>query len=134
MKRWLLQNMGLKFLSVLIAVALWAYVGSRQVLEQRLNLHVEFADMPAGMTLEPNVKTNISVNLTGRKDRILDIDPEDLRAVVSLRNAQPGQKEIVVHPRVQPLPVGVTANVADMTLHLIPLTDNSKKSKKKRSS
>jgi YbbR domain-containing protein len=134
MKRWLLQNMGLKFLSLLIAFALWAYVGSRQVLEQRLNLHVEFADMPAGMTLEPNVKTNISVNLTGRKDRILDIDPDDLRAVVSLRNAQPGQKEIIVHPRIQPLPVGVTANVADMTLHLIPLTDNSKKSKKKRSS
>jgi YbbR domain-containing protein len=134
MKRWLLQNMGLKFLSLLIAFALWAYVGSRQVLEQRLNLHVEYADMPAGMTLEPNVKTNISVNLTGRKDRILDIDPEDLRAVVSLRNAQPGQKEIVIHPRVQPLPVGVTANVADITLHLIPLADNSKKTKKNRSS
>ncbi|HTA77792.1 MAG TPA: hypothetical protein VK791_11610 [bacterium] len=134
MKRWLLQNMGLKFLSLLIAFALWAYVGSRQVLEQRLNLHVEFADMPAGMTLEPNVKTSVSVNLTGRKDRILDIDPEDLKAVVSLKNAQPGQKEVVVHPRIQPLPVGVTANVADMTLHLIPLTDNSKKTKKKRSS
>lgn len=133
MKRWLLQNMGLKFLSLLIAFALWAYVGSRQVLEQRLNLHAEFADMPAGMTLEPNVKTNISVNLTGRKDRILDIDPEDLRAVVSLRNALPGQKEIVVHPRVQPLPVGVTANVADITLHLIPLADNSNKTKMKQS-
>lgn len=132
MKRWLFQNMGLKFLSLIIAIALWAYVGSRQVLEQRLNLHVEFADMPAGMTLDPNVKTSVSVSLTGRKDRILDIDPEDLRAVVSLRNAQPGQKEIVVHPKVQPLPVGVTANVADVTLHLIPLTDNSKKIKKKR--
>jgi YbbR domain-containing protein len=131
MRRWLFQNIGLKFLSLLIAFALWAYVGSRQVLEQRLSLHLEFADMPAGMTLDPNVKTNISVNLTGRKDRILDIDPEDLIAVVSLRNAEPGQKEIVVHPKVQPLPIGVTANVADVTLHLIPLVDNSKKLKKK---
>ncbi len=132
MKRWLFQNMGLKFLSLIIAFALWAYVGSRQVLEQRLNLHLQFADMPAGMTLDPNVKTNISVNLTGRKDRILDIDPEDLIAVVSLRNAEPGQKEIVVHPKVQPLPIGVTANVADVTLHLIPLVDNSQKTKRKR--
>jgi YbbR domain-containing protein len=129
MKRWLLQNLGLKFLSLLIAVALWAYVGSRQVLEQKLNLHMEFTDMPAGMTLDPNVRTTISVNLTGRKDRILDIDPEDLKAVVSLRAAQAGQKEIVVRPKVQPLPVGVTANVADVTLHLIPLTDNSKKNR-----
>lgn len=131
MKRWLFQNMGLKFLSLIIAFALWAYVGSRQVLEQRLNVQLEFADMPAGMTLDPSLKTNISVSLTGRKDRILDIDPEDLRAVVSLRNAQSGQKEIVVHPKIQPLPVGVTANVADVTLHLIPV-DNSKKSKKKK--
>jgi YbbR domain-containing protein len=134
MKRWLFQNMGLKFLSLLIAVVLWAYVGSRQMLEQRLNLHLEFADMPVGMTLDSSVKTNISVNLVGRKDRILDIDPESLKAVVSLHNAQPGQKEIIVHPKVQPLPNGVTANVADVTLNLIPLVDNSKKSKKKRSS
>jgi hypothetical protein len=133
MRRWLFQNMGLKFLSLIIAFALWAYVGSRQVLEQRLNVQLEFADMPAGMTLDSGLKTNILVNLTGRKDRILDIDPEDLRAIVSLRNAQSGQKEIVVHPKIQPLPIGVTANVADITLHLIPLADNSKKSIKKRS-
>ena len=68
----------------------------------------------------------------GRKDRILDIDPEDLSALVSLRGAQPGQKEIVVHPKIQNLPVGVTANVMDVTLRLIPLVDNSKKSKKKK--
>jgi YbbR domain-containing protein len=132
MKRWLFQNLGLKFLSLLIAFSLWAYVGSRQVLEQRLSLHLEFADMPAGITLDPNVKTNISVGLIGRKDRILDIDPEDLSALVSLRGAQPGQKEIVVHPKIQNLPVGVTANVMDVTLRLIPLVDNSKKSKKKK--
>jgi YbbR domain-containing protein len=134
MKRWFFQNMGLKFLSLLIAVALWAYVGSRQMLEQRLNLHLEFADMPAGMTLDSNVKTNISVNLIGRKDRILDIDPESLKAVVSLHNAQPEQREMIVRPKIQPLPNGVTANVADVALRLIPLVDNSKKPKKKRNS
>jgi hypothetical protein len=134
MKRWLFQNIGLKFLALVIAFALWAYVGSRQVLEQKLSLHLEFADMPAGMTLDPGVKTNISVSLTGRKDRVLDIDPDDLTALVSLRDAQPGQKVVVVHPRVQPLPVGVTANVADVTLHLIPLDSDSPKPKRKRGS
>jgi len=79
------------------------------------------------------LKPNISVNLIGRKDRVLDIDPDNLKALVSLHNAQPGQKEIIVHPKIQPLPNGVTANVADITLHLIPVVDNSKKSKRKRS-
>jgi len=131
MKRWFFQNIGLKFLSLLIAVALWAYVGSRQVLEQRLSLHLEFSDMPAGMTLDPNVHTNISVTLVGRKDRVLEIDPQDLHAVVSLHNAQPGQKEITVHPHIQPLPSGVSVNTPDITLKLIPIVDNSKKHKGK---
>jgi len=130
MKRWLFQNIGLKLLALLVAFALWAYVGSRQVLEQRLSLHLEFTDVPAGMTLDPNVKTNILVNLTGRKDRILEVDTDNLKAVVSLHNAQPGQKEIMVHPKVQPLPYGVTANSSDIAVRLIPLVDNSKKKRR----
>lgn len=130
MKRWLFQNIGLKLLSLLIAFALWAYVGSRQVLEQRVTLHLEFADMPASMTLDPNVSTNISVVLIGRKDRVLDIDPQALHAVVSLKNAQPGQKEITVHPHIQPIPAGVNVNTPDVTVKLIPSADNSKKHKR----
>jgi len=130
MKRWLFQNIGLKFLSLIIAFALWAYVGSRQVLEQRLNLHLEFADIPAGMTLDPNVHTNLSITLVGRKDRVLEVDPEELHAIVSLKAAQPGQKELTVHPRIQPLPNGVNVNTPDVTVHLLPLVDNLKKNKR----
>ncbi len=130
MKRWLFQNIGLKLLSVLIAFALWAYVGSRQVLEQRVNLHLEFADMPVGMTLDPNIHTNISATLIGRKDRILDIDPQELHAVVSLKNVQSGQKEISVHPHIQPLPNGVSVNTPDVTIRLVPIAENAKKHKR----
>jgi YbbR domain-containing protein len=130
MKRWLFQNIGLKFLSLIIAFALWAYVGSRQVLEQRVSLHLEFADMPAGMTLDPNVHTNISVTLVGRKDRVLDIDPQELHAVVSLKNAQSGQKEVTVHPHIQPLPNGVGVNTPDITVRLMPIVDSLKKNKR----
>ena len=130
MKRWLFQNIGLKFLSLIIAFALWAYVGSRQVLEQRVSLHLEFADMPAGMTLDPNVHTNISVTLVGRKDRVLDIDPQELHAVVSLKNAQSGQIEVTVHPHIQPLPNGVGVNTPDITVRLMPIVDSLKKNKR----
>ena len=130
MKRWLFQNIGLKFLSLIIAFALWAYVGSRQVLEQRVSLHLEFADMPAGMTLDPNVHTNISVTLVGRKDRVLDIDPQVLHALVSLKNAQSGQKEVTVHPHIQPLPNGVGVNTPDITVRLMPIVDSLKKNKR----
>ena len=120
MKRWIFDNLGLKVLAVFIAFVLWAYVGSRQVLERRMTLHVELTDIPAGMTVDSSVRTNIPVLLTGRKDSLLDINPDDLKAVVSLKGFQPGQKQVVVHPRIQPLPDGVNVSVADLTVPLNP--------------
>ncbi len=122
MKRWIFQNLGLKVMAFVIAIALWAYVGSRQILERRLTLHLELTDIPAGMTVDSNVRTSIPINLIGRKESVLDLDPEDLKAVVSLKGYLPGQKEMVVHPRVQPLPPGVTVSSSDIPVHLVPLT------------
>lgn len=136
MRRLLFENLGLKVLALLIAFALWAYVGSRQILERRMTLHVELTDIPAGMTVDSAVRTFIPVLLTGRKDSILDIDADDLKAVVSLRGYQPGQKQIVVHPRVQPLPDGVDVSVPDMAISLAPLAQpkdpDGKKTKRRR--
>ena len=134
MKRLLLDNLGFKVLALFLAFILWAYVGSRQVLERKLTLHLELGDMPAGMTLDSNVKTSIPVVLTGRKESILDVDPDDLKATVSLKSYVEGQKVLVVHPKVQPLPEGVTANLSDITLHLVPLAvpDDLIKNKKTR--
>ena len=132
MKRLLLENLGLKILALFLASMLWAYVGSRQVLEMKLTLHLELNDMPGGMTLDSNVKTSIPVILTGRKESILDVDKEELKAVVSLKGYLTGQKDLVVHPKVQPLPSGVTANLSDITLHLVPLNDPNDTSKKKK--
>ncbi len=123
MKRWIFQNFGLKALAVLIAVALWAYVGSRQVLERRMTLHIEFTDIPAGVTLGPDVKTLIPAVLIGRPESLVDLDPDELKAVVSLKGCQPNQKLVIVHPRIPDLPNGVRANVSDLQVPLIPAPD-----------
>lgn len=131
MKRLLFENIGLKVLAILIALALWAFVGSRQVLERRMNLRIEYTDIPANVSLAPNIKTAVQALLIGRKESVLDLSPEDLKAVVSLKSYQAGQREILVHPRVQPLPTGVTANVIDLTVPLVLPSDTKDKSKKK---
>lgn len=119
MKRWLFENIGLKVLAVFIAFALWAYVGSRQVLERRMNLHIEFTDIPMGITLGPNVRTSIPVVLVGRPESLVEIDPDELAAVVSLKGCQPSQKEVTVHPKIPDLPDGVKANVSDFQVPLL---------------
>lgn len=135
MRRWIFENFGLKVLAVFIAFSLWAYLGSRQVMEQRMNIHVELTDIPSGMTVDSTVRPTISAILTGRKDRILDIDSDDLKAVVSLKGFQPGQKQGVVHPRIQPLPDGVIVSVQDIPIALVPQAqakDQDAKKKKRK--
>jgi YbbR domain-containing protein len=123
MRRWFLENLGLKAMAFFIALALWAYVGSRQVLEQKMTLNLELTDIPAGMMVDSNVKTTIPVVFVGRKDAILKLDPDGLTAVVDLKDFAPTKKDMIVHPtvRVQPLPSGVTIPATTIAVHLIPV-------------
>jgi YbbR domain-containing protein len=132
MKRWLFDNIGLKILALVITLILWAFVGSREILERKMTLRLELTDIPAGVTVDSKLKTSLSVILIGRKESVLEVDPEELKAVVSLKAYQPGSREMVVRPKVQPLPVGVTANVNDIQLSLLPPPEESKSSKKKQ--
>jgi YbbR domain-containing protein len=120
MKRFFLDNLGLKLLALLIALCLWAYVGSREVLDRKVIVHLQLTDIPQGMTVDASVRTAIPVLLTGRKENILDIDGDDLSAIVSLRNYVPGKQDLPVHPVIRPLPLGVTASTPDLTIHLVP--------------
>lgn len=132
MKRWIFENLGLKALAVLIAVLLWAYVGSRQVIEQRKNLRIEFNDVPAGVAMGPNVKTSVPVVMIGRPESFRDLDQDDFKAVVSLREWKPNETQIVVHPRIEPLPEGVNISVPDLTIPLVlPLKSAGSDKKKK---
>jgi YbbR domain-containing protein len=130
MKRWIFDNFGLKVLAVFIAIALWAYVGSRQIMDQRYQISLELTDIPAGMKVDPDsVKPSISVIFHGKRDDVVGRDPTDFKVVVSLKGYSQGQKEMVVHPRLQPMPTGVIASVADLTIRLIPLEENKEKKK-----
>ena len=98
MNRWLFENLGLKILALFIAIALWAYVGTRQIIDRRVTVSVELTDIPPGVTVDPRVRTSVPVVLTGRKESVLDLDGDDLTAVVSLKGTTPDESEVLVHP------------------------------------
>lgn len=120
MKRWIFENFNLKLLAIFIAFLLWAYVDLKQVLDHKhLTLYVELTDIPAGMALDPTAKTSVSVMLIGKN--VKDLEADDLDATASLKDTPPGQEEVVVRPKIQQLPEGVTASVHDLKVHLIAL-------------
>ncbi|HUO56799.1 MAG TPA: CdaR family protein [bacterium] len=135
MNRWLFENLRLKILALLIGVALWAYVDSRQVLDHRkMRVQVEFTDIPAGMALDPSIKKTVMIQLVGSKETLQDLDPEDLTVEASLKDMTPGTEEADVRPKVSSLPKGVTASASDVRVKLVAADesrDNGKKKSKK---
>jgi len=132
MRRWLFENFRLKLLALFIACALWAYQDSKQVLEHRkMTLHLDVTDIPAGMDLDPNVRTSASVLLVGNKETIQDLDPEDLNAVVSLKNIPVTEGEVTAQPKIQSLPKGVTGSAREVKIHLVTVNNPNTSPKKK---
>ncbi len=118
MKSWWLQDIPLKLLALGLAVALWAYVGSNQVLERKVDLKAVFTDLPTGALLTEEVKSNVSFILVGRRERILPLDPGTLKAIVSLKGVPVPVRDYPVRFTVKGLPKGVALDAAPVLISL----------------
>jgi len=120
MRRFILENSGLKLLSLFVALMLWVYIGTGQMLERRENVQLEFADIPSGLRLAPDVRTQVAVAFSGRRDPIRQLNPDEMKAVVSLKpGSGPGQ-DLRIVPRIRNLPKGIMADIPSLTVRLVP--------------
>ncbi len=62
---------------------------------------------------------------------VKDLEADDLDATASLKGTAAGQEEVVVRPKIEQLPEGVTASVHDLKVHLIPLDLSTEYPKRK---
>jgi len=67
--RWLLEDIGLKLTALILAFILWAFVGTNQVLERKMDLKAVFNDVPVGAVLTEDVRNTVPVILVGRRRR-----------------------------------------------------------------
>ncbi len=119
MKRFFTENTALKLSSLLAALLLWAYVGTSQMIERRETVQLEFAGIPAGLSLGPGVRGQVTAVFSGRRDPIRLLNPEEVKAVVQFRPGVPVGSDFVVTPHLLNMPKGVTADVANLKLRLI---------------
>jgi YbbR domain-containing protein len=111
MKRPLFNDLGLKTVAVILAFALWLYVGTNQVLERRVDLKVVFTDLPADSVLSTDVQSSLTVLLVGRKERVGSIETRDLKALVSLQGVPVPSRDYPVKVQIANIPKGVAADV-----------------------
>lgn len=90
----LLKNIGLKAISLLLAVLLWFQIAGQQVVQRAVPVPVEFINMPVGLEITNDYTKRINVFISKRSS--VQLDESRLAAVFDLSEAEPGTEVIPV--------------------------------------
>lgn len=89
---WLLDNKGLKLLSILLAIVL--FILSRQPIAHiRFNgVPVEFRGIPSGMEIVNIDNPLVSVQLQGPRNLVMGLSSNQISVIANLTNKEPGER------------------------------------------
>ncbi|MGB8685263.1 MAG: CdaR family protein [Candidatus Binatus sp.] len=92
-------DIGLRILSVVLAVGLWIFVnaGERGSVES-LTVPISYASLPQGMVIVNHPPTQVKIEVTGPRTLLSLLDPERLTLKIDPASLAPGQSEIKVYP------------------------------------
>lgn len=93
-----LENKGLKLLSILLAILLFAF--SRQpISDVRINeVPVEFRGIPPGVEIVGDQGQLVSVRLQGPRDIVRSLNANQISVTANLSNKEPGDRIAQLHP------------------------------------
>ena len=101
------RNLGLKFLSTLVAILLWLVVAGERVVERVMRAPVEFQNLPAGLELVGNPPDTVEVRLRGSSGALSRMAAGDMSAVLDLATARPGRRLFHITPSQVTVPYGI---------------------------
>jgi YbbR domain-containing protein len=101
------RNLGLKFLSTLVALMLWLIVAGERVVERVMRAPLEFQNLPAGLEIVGDPPDTVDVRLRGSSGALSRMTAGDMAAVLDLATARPGQRLFHVTAGQVHVPYGV---------------------------
>lgn len=101
------RNLGLKFLSTLVAIMLWLIVAGERVVERVMRAPVEFQNLPAGLELVGNPPDTVEVRLRGSSGALSRMGAGDMSAVLDLTTARPGRRLFHITASQVSVPYGI---------------------------
>ncbi|OFV97536.1 MAG: hypothetical protein A3F68_11675 [Acidobacteria bacterium RIFCSPLOWO2_12_FULL_54_10] len=93
------KNIVLKFLSLVIAIAIWGLAGGNDpVIEATLRVPIAFRNLPAGMELMP-MQTEVQIRVRGPSRAVRQASPTDFSVQADLQSIQGiGERSYTFHP------------------------------------
>jgi YbbR domain-containing protein len=104
---WPFRHLGLKLLSIAIAVMMWMAIGGEEIVERGLRVPLELQQFPPGLELVGDVPTTADVRIRGAIGTVGRVSPGDILAVLDLTGARPGERLFHLTPQDVRAPFGV---------------------------
>lgn len=117
------ENLGLKALSLAIAVILWYGVSRDSVVERSIRVPVEFQNIPEGLQIVGDAPGSVDVRVRGASSLLSRIEAGDIVAVLDMQTARSGQRIFHVITDEVRVPVGIEiaqVNPSTVTLQFEP--------------
>jgi YbbR domain-containing protein len=86
------RHLGLKFLSIALAAAIWLVVGDQRSVERSVRVPLEFHNVPNGLELVANPPDSVEVRLRGASSALGRILPGEVVAVLDLQSGRSGTR------------------------------------------
>jgi YbbR domain-containing protein len=111
---WPFQHLGLKLLSVGLALLLWVVVSGEETVERGLRVPLELQQFPASLELrQGELPATVDVRLRGQSGVLSRLSPGDVVAVLDLRSARAGRRLFRLSVDAVRVPAGVTVLQVD---------------------
>lgn len=104
LRRVFLNNLGLKLLSLLIAISLWYGVTRDPVAEIAINVPIEFQHVPERLVISSEVIPQAQIRVRGPARIVRALSVEDIHPIIDLQGVVPGERTFDLTSRQVHLP------------------------------
>src|SRR4249920_2706171 len=101
------RHLGLKTVSVALAVGLWMAVSGEETVERGLRVPLELQQFPAGLEIQGEAPSTVDVRVRGTSGVLSRVSAGDVVAVLDLHAARAGSRLFPVTPEQVRAPFGV---------------------------
>ena len=92
LRRYVLHNLGLKLISLGLAVGLWLAVARDPMAEVAVNVPIEFRNMPANLEISAESIPTAQIRLRGPERIVHQLRSSDVYVGIELGNLKPGER------------------------------------------